>query len=154
MGMRGNFAPGRMGRIRRHLQLFETVLWSARLITPAQYTSGCENFDYIDAIFHLRADRLPHLFRTVGDLKVTLFRKHHDPRLRRVIIEIAVSASDRNARSGSYNTRTRNEACVDAIAQINGKKRERANISHCGKSGLERFLAVHHPCAATAGTAW
>jgi len=87
---------------------------------------------------------MPNLVNAIGNLKVALLRKHAHARLRRKVVQVAVSAGDGNSRPTGHDARSRDQSFIDGIAQIYRQKRQRAHITHTGKTGLQRFARIHH----------
>src|SRR4029077_7210719 len=113
-------------------------------IALGEHSTSGQNLDYVHAVFHLRAHYVADLVDAVGDLKVAFLGKHAHTRLRRIIVQVAMTAGDRNARSTGYSAGSRNQAFVDQIPEIDGEKRRRANITHAGKTGFQRLARVDH----------
>ena len=126
-------------------EFFESCIARRRAYRPAQDPARREDLDHIDAVLDLGADGLAHLLGAVGDREVALVGEHHDAGLRRIVVEVAVAAGDRDAGPGGDDARAGNESCIDAVAEIDREKRQRADVANGGEAGVESLLGVDHP---------
>jgi hypothetical protein len=71
----------------------------------------------------LCADDVAELVGVVGDLEVTFVREHRDARLGRIVVEVTVSAGDRNTRAAGDYARAWDISFIDVVAQIDCEER-------------------------------
>src|SRR3984957_3181031 len=143
MGVRGDFAASHVSRLGGGFELFEGKLRRTGVVSLGENAAGGENFYDVDAILHLGANHVPDLIDAVGDLEVALVGEHYHPRLRGKIVQIAVAAGDGDGRTAGHDARAGNQSFIDAVAEIDGEKWQRADVPHGGESGFERFAGVH-----------
>ena len=144
VGVSGDFAPCHVRSFGGDFEFFEGVLRGAGTVSFGEHAAGGENFDDVDAVFHLSAHDVTELINAVGDLKVTLLGEHRDASLRRKIVEVAVASGDGDARAAGDYARTGNQAVVDGVAQIDGEKRRGADIANGSESGFKSLARVDH----------
>src|SRR5581483_11683159 len=123
--VRSNLPASHVRLFCRGFQLFKGKLRRSWTVSFGEHAACSQDLDHIHAVFHLRPHDMTNLVNSIGDLEIPLFRKHGNARLRRKIIEITMSSGDGNRWSAGHNTRPRNEAFVNGVAQVHSKKRQR-----------------------------
>src|SRR5437868_9341532 len=142
--MRGDLTSRHVRGFGSHLQFLERVLRCPGLITLGEHSPGGEYFDHVDAVLHLCTDDMSDLVGPIGDLKITLFRKHHHVSLRREVVQVAVTTGDGDPRTAGYDAWTDNESLSDGVPQIHRQKRQRADIAHAGEPSFQSLAGIHH----------
>src|SRR6202022_2469554 len=128
----------------RGAQLVQGELWSAGLVAAREHAARGMDLDDVDAVLELRPHHVADLVDAVGDLEGALLGERVDAPLRRVAVQVAVPAGDRDARPARHDARSRELTFGDRVAQVSGKERRRAQVAHGGEAGLQRGPRVAH----------
>ena len=124
------------------LQFLQGELRSAWAIAFGQHSAGGKNFDYVDAILHLRAHHVANLLGRVGDLVVAFFGEEHHPCLGRVVVQIAVAAGNGDRGAASHDAWADDESLINAVAQIDRHERPGPHITNAGEARQQRRAGV------------
>ena len=117
-----NLPSSHMSFLGSSFQLVEGKLRSTWAVAFGKYASRGQNLYDVNPILHLGAHHVANLVHAVSNLKIPFPGKHHDARLRREVVEVAVPSGDGNPRPARHNARTNNKSLVDCIAQIDSHK--------------------------------
>src|SRR5215467_12185407 len=66
---------------------------------------------------------MTHLIRTIGNLVIPFSRKQSDTRLRRVVVQITMAASNRDTRATGHHAWARYISLIDVPTQIHCSER-------------------------------
>ena len=105
VGVGGDLAASLVGGIGRHLKFGERVLRRAGLVALREDAARSEDLDDVDAVLDLLADGLLDLLFAISNLEVTFLGKHCDGGLRRIVVEVTVTAGDGDAGAGGDHAR-------------------------------------------------
>src|SRR5437660_6345893 len=136
--------PRHVGLISRSFQFFQRVLWRPRTVPLGKHASGGQDLDDVNSIYHLCTHHMADLINSIGNPVTAFLGKHRDPRLRGVIVEIAMPPGNGDSWSASHNPRTNGETLINRVAKIDSEKRRRAHITHGREARFQSSASIAH----------
>ena len=114
----------------------------AGAVALRENAAGGEDLDDVHAVLDLRADGLAHLVDAIGDLVAAMFGEQSDVGLRGETVDIAMPAGDGDPGPAGDDARSGDRTFIDGVAQIDGRKRRRADIADGGEAGEQGGVRV------------